>query len=69
MFNVHNTLKLLGPNNFMFGRTLVNGNYILGKVQAGNGIYAFQTLTSSGPLQITNGFEILTCRNPLCCKN
>lgn len=61
MMNVQNLLKLLGPFNFMLGRILVNGNYILGKVQAGNGVYAFQALTSSGQIQNTTGFEILTC--------
>lgn len=69
MLNVRNSLKLLGPFNFMFGRAFINGNYVLGKVQAGNGVYNFQAVTSSGQIQSTNGFEILTCsiQGP-CCK-
>lgn len=61
LVNIPNAIKVLGPFNFMFGRILYNGNYILGKVQAGNGIYNFQTVTSNGQIQNTTGFEILTC--------
>jgi hypothetical protein len=68
MWNIINPIKIPGSYNFLFGRIQVNGNYILGKVQAGNGFYGFQALTSNGPIQNATGFEILTCKNPSCCE-
>jgi hypothetical protein len=65
VLSITDSLKVLGANNFRFGRVQVNGNYILGKVDA-NGFYGFETLTYK-PIQNTTGFEVLTCRNPSCC--
>lgn len=68
VINVPNALKLLGPNNLMFGRAFINGVYVFGKIQAGNGVFSYQAVTSSGAVQLTNNFDVLTCYITQCGK-
>jgi hypothetical protein len=69
VMNVPNTVKIVGPTIFMFGRAQVNGLYILGTVQEKNGNFVFQSLSSNGSIQALTNFEILTCYYPCCgCK-
>lgn len=64
MLTVPNALKLVGPDNLMFGRALINNVYVFGKVLAGNGNFGFEAVTSSGAVKLTSGFDILTCYKP-----
>lgn len=64
---VSNTLKILGPG-FMFGRALVNGNLILGKIIFSNGKYFFEAVSSNDAVQLNTGFEVLTCKIPGICS-
>lgn len=69
MTKLTNAIKISGQKNYMIGRVFLSGRNILGKVQAANGVYEFQTETSNGFLSLKSGFEILTCyAEPSCRK-
>lgn len=63
LLKIPNTLKLYGRQMFMFGRALINGKNVLGKIQAINGLYLFETYTNE-LVQYTSSFEVLTCFVP-----
>lgn len=68
LLNVQNPIRILGPNNFMFGRAMVGGYYVIGKILYSNGAYSFQTYTNTGAVELTNGFDVLTCALPGSCR-
>ena len=53
---------------FMFGRTLINGRYLLGKVHTGNGAFGFFTFTIDGEAYMTANYEVLACKIPSTCS-
>jgi hypothetical protein len=60
MMKLPGTLKIVGIHGFrfMFGRALYDGQYQLGKVYAGGGIYTFVTINFGRNI---DSFEVLTC--------
>lgn len=61
MFNIANTLKVnFAGISYMFGRMLINGQYVLGRVFADQVVKGFQSYGTNGTV-IASGFDVLIC--------
>jgi hypothetical protein len=69
MFNVPNTLRINANGlTFLFGRALINGQYLLGKVFAGGSQNGLNVAGPSGNTLITSGFDVLACSMSSSCE-